>query len=49
MNEVIIVIVDVAEGELGPIVTLEGLRLTDAPEGKPGAEGLIILELTPPG
>ena len=42
-----IVIVDEALVELGLMVTLDGLKLADAPEGRPEAEKLMLLELTP--
>ncbi|MEM1792629.1 MAG: hypothetical protein QXE92_00115 [Thermofilaceae archaeon] len=44
---VVMVIVDVALGLLGLMVTLDGLKLADAPEGRPEAEKLMVLELTP--
>lgn len=46
--EVDMVIVEDAVGEPGLIVTLEGLKLADAPEGRPEAERLMLLEFTPP-
>jgi len=42
--EVDMVIVEDAVGELGLIVTLEGLKLAVAPEGKPEAERLTATE-----
>jgi len=47
--EVEIVIVDVAVLELGLMVTLDGLKLADAPLGRPEAERLTVMdELYPP-
>jgi len=42
---VIMVIVDVAVGLLGLMVTLDGLKIADAPEGRPEAEKLMVLAL----
>ena len=44
---VVIVIVLVAVGELGLIVTELGLKLAEAPEGRPEAERLTAFEFTP--
>jgi hypothetical protein len=41
------VIVLEAVVELGLIVTELGLKLEEAPEGRPEAEKLMVLELTP--
>jgi len=46
-GDVEMVIVLLAEGELGLIVTEPGLNETDAPEGRPEAEKLMALEFTP--
>ncbi|MEM2778329.1 MAG: hypothetical protein QXH00_06540 [Candidatus Jordarchaeales archaeon] len=43
--EVDMVIVEDAVVELGLTVTLEGLKLAEAPEGCPEADRLIVLEL----
>jgi len=46
---VVMVIVDVALGLLGLMVTLGGLNDADAPEGRPEAEKLTVMdELYPP-
>ena len=44
---VVIVIVLVAVGELGLTVTELGLKLAEAPLGRPEAERLMVLEFTP--
>ncbi|MEM1792631.1 MAG: hypothetical protein QXE92_00125 [Thermofilaceae archaeon] len=49
VKEVVIVIVDVADGLLGLTVTLLGLKLAEAPLGRPEAERLTVMdELYPP-
>lgn len=42
--EVDMVMVEVAVGELGLIVTLAGLKLAEAPEGSPEAEKLTVMD-----
>jgi len=44
VNEVVIVIVLLADRELGLIVTELGLNDADAPEGRPEADRLTVIE-----